>query len=366
MTYIVGWKNKTSSFIVSDSILTYENKKPIITNSISTFKEKLLDQPGDYQIEGCNKIFNFRDKLLIGFATDYVLDVVLMLEHIEDNLDYDNIKESLLNILPDKCPDNTCLIIAFIEDNKPILGRYNKDFNEIEDDDMAIQIGSGTDAKAFSDLSDKICSDLEINNKKSDDELLLISVSTHQHLIVKHELIQIGAGGIITGARISKEGVSWQPSTSYVQYSIDKKESDKGRFKEIGLIHLSYFTDVMTYFSSYIDVTALTRNFLVRCDPQKGESKTISKRAQYRLDNIDTKKSDEFYNCPNTEYIIFFSNQKDLKSKIFIIKNDGEQNFANITCLDKEGYYNVEISKEFLEVIQEESEMDNIEYVFMN
>ena len=48
---------------------------------------------------------------------------------------------------------------------------------------------------------------------KSDDELLLISVSTHQHLMVKHELTQIGAGGIVTGARISEEGVSWQPST---------------------------------------------------------------------------------------------------------------------------------------------------------
>lgn len=366
MTYIVGWKNKTSSFIVGDSILTYENRKPIITNSISTFKEKLLDQPGDYQIEGCNKIFNLKNKLLIGFATDYVLDVVLMLEYIEENLDYENIKTSLLNILPDKCPDDTELIIAFIENGKPLIGRYDKDFNEIEDDGMAIQIGSGTDSEAFSDLSDDICSDLEINRTKSDDELLLISVSTHQHLMVKHELTQIGAGGIVTGARISEEGVSWQPSTSYVQYSIDKNQNDRNRFKQIGLIHLTYFTDVMTYFSSYIDITALTRNFLVRCDPHKGEPKTISKRAQYRIDNIDTEKSDQFYNCPDNEYIVFFSNQSDLNSKIFIIKNDGEQMFANITCLDKEGYYNIDISKEFLEVIQEESKSDKIEYVFMN
>lgn len=366
MTYIVGWKNKSSSFIVGDSILTYENRKPIITNSISTFKEKLLNQPGDYQIEGCNKIFNFKDKLLIAFATDYVLDVVLMLEYVEVNLDYDDIRNSLLNILPDKCPDDTELIIAIIEDGQPVLGRYDKDFNEIEDDGMAIQIGSGTDSEAFAELSDDICSDLEINKSKTDNELLLISVSTHQHLMVKHELTQIGAGGIVTGARIADEGVSWQRSTSYVQYSIDKNEPESNRFKEIGLIHLTYFTDVMTYFSSYIDVTALTRNFLVRCDPHKGEPQTISKRAQYRIDNIDTKKSDQFYNCPNSEYIIFFSNQANLNSKIFIIKNDGEQNFANITCLDKEGYYNVDISKEFLDVIQEESKPNKIEYVFMN
>lgn len=366
MTYIVGWKNKSSSFIVGDSILTYENRKPIITNSISTFKEKLLDQPGDYQIEGCNKIFNFKNMLLIGFATDYVLDVVLMLEYIEENLDYNNIKESLLNILPDKCPEDTELIIAFIEDGKPILGRYDKDFNEIQDDGMAIQIGSGTDSELFADLSDDICSDLELNTTKTDDELLLISVSTHQHLMVKYELTQIGSGGIITGARISEEGVSWQPSTSYVQYEIDKDETEPNRFKDIGLIHLIYFTDVMTYFSSYIDVTALTRNFLVRCDPHKGEPNTISKRAQYRINNIDTKKSYQFYNCPDTEYIVFFSNQSDLNSKIFIIKNDGKQQFVNITCLDKEGYYNVDISKEFLDVIQAESKSDKIEYVFMN
>jgi len=366
MTYIVGWKNKTSSFIVGDSIVTYENRNPIISNSISTFKEKLLEQPGDYQIEGSNKIFNFKEKLLIGFATDYVLDVVLMLEYIEENLDYDKIRESLLNILPNKCPCDTELIIAFIEDDKPILGRYNKDFNEIENDDIAIQIGSGTDSKSFSNLSDDICADLEINKKRSDDELLLISVITHQHLMVKHELTQIGAGGIITGARICKKGVSWQPSTSYVQYIIDKEESNKERFKEIGLIHLKYFTDVMTYFSSYIDITALTRNFLVRCDPFKGESKTISKRAQYRIDNIDTNKSEDFYNCPNCDYIIFFSNQLDLKSKIFIIRNYRIQKFANITCLDKEGYYNIDISIEFLELIQEENKLDKIEYVFMN
>ena len=180
-----------------------------------------------------------------------------MLEYIEENLDYENIKTSLLNILPDKCPDDTELIIAFIENGKPLIGRYDKDFNEIEDDGMAIQIGSGTDSEAFSDLSDDICSDLEINRTKSDDELLLISVSTHQHLMVKHELTQIGAGGIVTGARISEEGVSWQPSTSYVQYSIDKNQNDRNRFKQIGLIHLTYFTDVMTYFSSYIDLSLI-------------------------------------------------------------------------------------------------------------
>ena len=115
MTYTVGQKNKTSSFIVGDSILIYVNPKPIITNSISTFKEKLLNQPGDYQIEGCNKIFNFNDKFLIGFATDYVLDVVLMVECIEAKLDYDDIRNSLLDILPDKCPDDTKLIIALLK-----------------------------------------------------------------------------------------------------------------------------------------------------------------------------------------------------------------------------------------------------------
>jgi len=38
-----------------------------------------------------------------------------MVECIEAKLDYDDIRNSLLNILPDKCPDDTKIIIALLK-----------------------------------------------------------------------------------------------------------------------------------------------------------------------------------------------------------------------------------------------------------
>ena len=352
--------------MVGDSILTYEKEQPFIKNSISTFKEQLKSQPGNFQVEGCNKIFNINNCVLIGFSTDYVPETVLMLEYIEENLDSANIRESLLNILPSKCPEETELIIAFTENDKPVLAKYYLELNEIHDDGMPVHIGSVTDAQNFMELSEDICADLELNKTRADVELLLISVCTHQHLIVKNELTTIGAGGIVTGAMINSQGVYWQPSTTYVQYVIDIEASNKDAFSEIGIIHLKYFGDAMAYFSSFIEKRPLRRNSLHRCAPIKGDPKTVKKRYKYIRENSDTDSSDKFLDCPNSDFFVFFSNQPDFNSKIVIVRNIDRQAFAEISCLDDNGYYTVTPSEDLLTLVRKESEGRDVEYIFMN
>ncbi len=366
MSYLIGWKNEKSAFIVGDSLLTYSGNRTIISPGNTSFNETLKYNDEEHQIEGCNKIFNFNNKLLIGFASKNTLDTVELLEYIEENLDYQNIRKSLVSILDHMHPDNTQLIIAYTEDSNPVLLTFDVDIREIEDPDVPIQIGSGNDIDEFSNLSFDICDYLSETTALNDTDALTLSIAVHQHLMVKLGLISVGAGGLFTGAFVNQEGVHWQSSTSYIQYRIiSSGDSIEKQFDDIGLIHIKYFGDVMTFFSSYIDIPAFKRDYLVRCDPN-GTAEQTSKRAKYRVNNIKTEQSDQYLNSPKSDYIVLFSTQNELSHKVTIIRNMTPQSFADISNLDQNGYYTISVPISTLSLLLPTKSLDDIDYNFIN
>ncbi|PHN03878.1 hypothetical protein [Flavilitoribacter nigricans] len=67
MTYIAGFKNKDSVFIVGDSSITYLNKRTF-KRKRTTIGQKVIELSGQFTHEECLKIYNIENKLILGFA----------------------------------------------------------------------------------------------------------------------------------------------------------------------------------------------------------------------------------------------------------------------------------------------------------
>jgi hypothetical protein len=218
MTYITGWRNKTSVFIAADSAITYEQESlqnVKIWSDVSTFGETHIIEKDKVVQEQWLKIYNFNNRLILAFAGN-VSEAYEAIEWLKMVLEV-NEQPDLRDIFKNICNGRQISIIAgFVENEQPVLISVNANGTSGYKEHLVYEAAhSGTIDKEFIRYTQEFYD--EIKNVHHTDEQILVSMcSVIQSYKYVKPTIPNGVGGLISGTRVDKYGVSWQKDIAYI------------------------------------------------------------------------------------------------------------------------------------------------------
>src|SRR5690554_1088686 len=126
MTYILGWKNYSSVFLVGDSVITFEHPKSYGSKSTfrdkSTFGEDHIYEEEKTVSETYLKLYNLNDYVVLAISDD--LDdahegIKFFKLYLENDFD---IELAFINSFKDK---DVGVIAGYMDDDVPRLISYN-------------------------------------------------------------------------------------------------------------------------------------------------------------------------------------------------------------------------------------------------
>ncbi len=244
MTYITGWKNKTSVFITADSAITY--KKDIeqigIRDEYTSFGEKNIIMLDKIVQEEWLKIYNIDDKIILAFAGE-VSEIPTAIEILECDLKDYGINK-IRDALQRACLGRRIAIIAGLyENNKPVLisMNANKEPGFKEHTEYEVVHAGSENASVMENLkrySNEICGllkeDEDNGNRYSEDEkLVLICAVMQSYRYLEINALNEGIGGFMFGIRLDMSGIHWHKDVAYIPMSYEGQPITSYNLNEI-------------------------------------------------------------------------------------------------------------------------------------
>lgn len=334
MTYILGWKNYSSVFLVGDSVITIEH--PAIDGNKNTFRnqtsfgEDHIYEEGKTVSEKWLKLYDLDNKVILAISGDVEEaheGIKYLRLYLETGID---IKVAIENSFGDK---KVGILVGYIEKDVPRLISYNGHGKKELHEHAFFEVAhSGSIESSFIDQTEEFFSQI-VSKDWSEDQILASIIAVTQSYGFQENQMKRGVGGFFSGIRINKLGVTWQPDLVFIPFSYNGKELKSNQLSEI----FGDVTPVMTQVresilfscSSLLDDIKKARkafpNFFSEkgVDPQIWEKQQSEWKAKWE---IQLNK-----NCDalNAEIFIFYNTQKPIVvliyskySKPFQIKND--------------------------------------------
>lgn len=224
MTLITGLKSHDSIFITGDCLISYgdvpENSDQ---DSITSFGEN-RDLSGTYVNDNMLKVNVYENKLVVAYAgtvsycTDFIKDLFRKIRLYNSTDTVKLINDTLAEY---NYQSKMSFIFGFIYNDRPTLLPYN---NNDSCNCALEEISEFTWAGSLPTETIMILKQYNILLMKkkalwTPDQLMVANCAIQQNLIMRHNHVADGVGGLITGAYINNTGSYWLKDTTYLIYN---------------------------------------------------------------------------------------------------------------------------------------------------
>lgn len=236
MTYILGWKNNTSVFLVGDSVITIEH--PNVDGNKNTFRnqtsfgEDHINEEGKTVSEKWLKLYDLKDKIIVaisGKVRDAYDGIDSLKKSIASQAEFDLRQELRYSFFGKEAG----VIIGFIENEEPVLISCHCDgFPSFIEHSPFEVVHSGKIHQRFKNQTQSAFSQFT-KNGWNDDQILASIIAVTQTFCFQEDIISQGVGGFFSGIRIDRTGVTWQPDLAFIPFSSNGKELKTNQLAEI-------------------------------------------------------------------------------------------------------------------------------------
>lgn len=234
MTYILGWKNYSSVFLVGDSVITIEH--PNIDGNKNTFRnqtsfgEDHIYEKGKTVSEKWLKLYDIEGKIIVaisGIVEEAHEGLKKFKICIETGM---NPRLAIQRSFEDK---EVGILIGFMEEDVPRLISYNGHGKKGLHEHTFFEVAhSGTIDSSFIDQTEEFFSQID-GKDWSEDQILASIIAVTQSYGFQENRMKRGVGGFFSGIRINESGVTWQPDLVFIPFSFNGKELQTNQLKEI-------------------------------------------------------------------------------------------------------------------------------------
>jgi len=337
MTYCVAWKNSQSSFLISDTAITtndksetYKPAKAITSLGESSFHNKNISVE-----EWALKQFKVDDNFIICYSgsVDSALGIIKTLKryYIKSNplksfeLAIDSVRSQNYN-------ETVQFLFSFVVDDKIKLYSYNakNDCSLVEiPENTLVQIGSLSFTE-YAKITNKMYCD-HISKLKKSTEQFYQFLTYFQHLGLHENTMQKFAGGLYSGIYLDFEGCHWSDDTSITIYDrnlSDSKIEIKGR--------INYFIrhDCLVLTSSFTNQKEI---FIDSPDHPVYKSELL-------LNEIE-----EIHYSLNPKIMVFLAKDERIMSTI---KTNGKNRNLHFSDINNDGEFTTEYSYNFIQLLK--------------
>jgi hypothetical protein len=236
MTYILGWKNYTSVFLVGDSVVTIDH--PNVDGNKNTFRsqtsfgENHIYESEKTVSEKWLKLYNLQNKVVIAISGE-VKDAHEGIESLKKSMvtqeEFDLRQEIKYSFFGKKAG----VIVGFIENGKPVLiSCHCTGYSPFHEHTAFEVVHSGSISNNFKNQTRSAFSQFKEHNW-NDDKILASIIAVVQSFCFQGNIISFGVGGFFSGIRIDQNGVTWQPDLAFIPFSYNGKELRTNQLSEI-------------------------------------------------------------------------------------------------------------------------------------
>jgi hypothetical protein len=322
MTYILGWKNYSSVFLVGDSVITIEHpntdgNRNTFRNQ-TTFGEDHIYEEGKTVSERWLKLYDLINRVILAISGD-VEQAHEGINTFQICLDSDwDIEEAFEKSFSDR---DVGIIAGYMEGDVPRLVSYNSMGTKgFLDHPFLKVVHCGSIDSSFEDQTEEFFSQIE-ENEWSEDQILASIISVAQSFCFQQNIISQGVGGFFSGIRVNKDGVNWQKDLAFIPFAYNGKEPETNQLAEIFGEARPVMTQVRESIlfscSSIIDDVKKARKDFSNFYPEKGVDLQFLKKQKSEWEakwKISLNK-----NCDvlNAEFFIFYNIQKPIVAVVY-------------------------------------------------
>ncbi len=234
MTYILGWKNYSSVFLVGDSVITIEH--PNVDGNKNTFRnqtsfgEDHIYEEGKTVSEKWLKLYDLDNKVILAISGD-VEDAHEGIKNLRICIDSKiDIYKGIESSFRDREVD---ILVGFMEEDVPRLISYNGRGKRGLKEYAFFEVAhSGSIDSSFIDQTEEFFSQID-SKDWSEDQILASIIAVTQSYGFQENQMKRGVGGFFSGIRINERGVSWQPDLVFIPFSYNGKELKSNQLAEI-------------------------------------------------------------------------------------------------------------------------------------
>ncbi|SFT71083.1 hypothetical protein SAMN04489724_1746 [Algoriphagus locisalis] len=238
MTYILGWKNYNSVFLVGDSVVTidypgsYSDKTYESNRPLTSFGEQQIFEKGKTISEKWLKLYDLENKVILAISGT-IEEAHEGIKHFKMYLEIQNVIDILKAVENSFSDKDVKVLIGYMDENVPRLISYNgKNNSRIIQHDFFEVAHSGSIGESFINQTENFFAQIEVKGW-SDEQILASIIAVTQSYGVQEEIIRQGVGGFFSGIRINKNGVTWQPDIMFVPFSYNGEEINSNQLAEI-------------------------------------------------------------------------------------------------------------------------------------
>jgi len=322
MTYILGWKNYNSVFLVGDSVITIEHpntdgNRNTFRNQ-TTFGEDHIYEEGKTVSERWLKLYDLESKVILaisGTVEEAYEGINFLKMYLKTKID---IKEAFENSFRDR---DVGIIAGYMEDDIPRLISYNcKGHRGTHEHSFFEVVHSGLIDNSFEDQTEEFFSQIE-SKPWNEDQILTSIIAVTQSFCFQENIIIRGVGGFFSGIRVNKDGVNWQKDLAFIPFSYNGKDLESNQLAEI----FGKATPVMTQIrdskllscSSLVGDIKKARQTFSNFQPEKGVNPEILKNQQSEWDAKWDVKLNKNCDLLDSDFYIFYNIQKPIVALVY-------------------------------------------------
>ncbi len=257
MTYCLGWKNRNTVFLISDSAITISGFNSTINNDkhITTLGEKSLENNNEIVVEWLHKVFRISNNVILSYAgnVDLAIEIINAFKKLYNNEDPIKIFKLCLDSV--RTTENTKEVSFFIGYNDGYNSRlYTYNYNnvneviEIEEDGI-FQFGSLSQTM-YNDLSKRMYYE-HIRKLDKTYEQFYQFLTFFQQIGVHDYTLERNAGGIYCGIYIDNYGSHWPEDTSIILYN--RNISNPEQINSVAIINYIIRNDCLVISSTFTE-----------------------------------------------------------------------------------------------------------------
>jgi len=322
MTYILGWKNYSSFFLVGDSVITIEHpntdgNRNTFRNQ-TTFGEDHIYEEVKTVSERWLKLYDLESKVILAISGT-VEEAYEGINIFRICLDTDSdIKEAFEKSFSDK---DVGIIAGYMEGDFPRLVSYNcMGSKGFIDHPFLKVVHSGSIDSSFEDQTEEFFSQIEVK-EWSDDQIMTSIIAVAQSFCFQKNIISQGVGGFFSGIRINESGVTWQKDLAFIPFSYNGKDLESNQLAEI----FGKATPVMTQIrdskllscSSLVGDIKKARQTFSNFQPEKGVNPEILKNQQSEWDAKWDVKLNKNCDLLDSNFYIFYNTEKPIVALVY-------------------------------------------------
>lgn len=368
MSYVIGWKDNDNVYLSADTLMSSEddiNYGELLSATGEDLQSISQGTVNDLFL----KIWIIQD-MAIGFVSNRSTEATIFLSDLEHCYDPTDRIKSIESLLFNYNLEDTQFLFAFYEDG-PQLYRYDPDYDTLLNEEFTTQIGS---LPVGFQITTEEFIDHVIENESAlspDDKLVLVN-SVHQQILVQHDALSFGVGGVFTGLYISSTSIQWQKDTILYNYNYDHASilPDLSNVEscitpETMTMLIPRDPFVMTHSGFQVNTSRTNKlfSFALQPSPPKLLSRHLKKRLAW-LSQYDPE-FDGLIQCPQADYYVFYSAEPGNAPNLHIVRSISGNPFISISCLDGD-FYNIDIDMSLFSAFYVDHELTTFKYEFLN